>query len=108
MSITDLIQRTFIFLAVITSMGTLVHDTRLNKVAEVAVPVANLSTDLASNLESLSHGTAHTHVEKAALGQVADGVPRTQARDDHRRYAISQYLSRGNTPFGSAYLWPSV
>lgn len=110
MSITEQIQRFLVFLAVLTSMGTLVHDTRLNKVAEVAAPISNLSTDFMSNLETLSHAASHTHVEEAAAAsQSPDGVPRIQARDEHRKYQIPKIASRSNTFFGeSGYIWPNI
>jgi hypothetical protein len=110
MSITETLQRFFVFLAVVTSMGTLVHDTRLNKVAEVAAPISNISIDFMSNLETLSHASSHTHVEEAAAAsQSPDGVPRIQARDEHRKYLIPKVLSRSNSFFGeSGYIWPSI
>lgn len=106
MNLNQIIQRLFVLLAVITSMGTLLHDTRANRALAVAAPISNLSTDVASNLESLSHGASHTHVEEMRVA--SDGVQRVQARDDHRRYLIAKYQNRNNDFFGgSRILWPS-
>ena len=94
-----------------TSTGALVQDTKLGRVAEVAVPLSDVSLNLSSHLDGLNEAaSAHTHVEQPAISQqFAGGIPRMQARDDHRRYVIPKYASRSNTPDGdSQILWPSV
>jgi hypothetical protein len=106
---TSLVQQFLIGLAVLTSMGTLVQDTRINKALEVAAPLPSVSVNVTSNLESLSSATQHSHVEQASVTQDLSGIPRIQARDDHRRYTLPKYSSRSNTPFGDSQLsWPSA
>ena len=108
MFITTLLQRIFICLAMLTSMGTLVHDTRLNRALELASP-ANLSINLTSNLESMNDALNHNHIEKPSVSQVLGGIPRIQPRDDHRRYLYAKSLGRHSNFFGgSQILWPSV
>jgi hypothetical protein len=103
----DLIQRFFVFLAILTSVGTLVHDTKLNKAYALSVPIASIN--FSSHLESLKDGTSHAHVESASAAQIFEGNPRIQARDDHRKYYWPKYMGR-STAFGSGsnILWPSV
>lgn len=105
----SLIQQFLIGLAVLTSMGTLVQDTRINKALEVAAPLPSVSVNVTSNLESLNSATQHTHVEQSSITQDLSGIPRLQARDDHRRYNMPKYSSRRSTQFGeSQFLWPSI
>lgn len=99
----------FVSLAVLTSMGTLLHDTKLNKAYELSVPLNSVSINLTSSLEGLNHATSHTHVESASVSSPFDSNPRLQVRDDFRRYYLPKHMSRGNTYFGgSRILWPSV
>jgi hypothetical protein len=106
---TSLAQQFLIGLAVLTSMGTLVQDTRINKALEVAVPLPAISVNVTSNLESLNSATQHTHVEQSSITQDLSGIPRIQARDDHRRYNLPKYSNRSSTPFGDSQLsWPNV
>lgn len=98
------LQKFFVGLAVLTSMGTLLHDTKLNKAYEVA-PISHISINVASNLESLSDAASHTHVERVSSPQVFEGVPRMQPRDDNRRYYTPKRLSRSNPFFGNSNIF---
>ena len=104
---TPLLQRIVISLAVVTSFGILLHDTKFDEAVALAVPVATITIGI--GLHALDSGdSAHTHVERASVAQMVSGIPRVQARDDHRRYIIPKHSSR-NTFFGSnGILWPSV
>ena len=104
-----IIQNIFVFLAILTSMGTLVHDTKLGRAYALAVPLNEFSINLSSHLDSLNEGVSHAHVENAITQAVAEGTPRVQARDEHRRYYLPRYMSSGS-PFtgGASYIWPSV
>ena len=105
---TSLLQRTIISLAIVTSFGILVHDTKFDKAIALAVPIAAITVGV--GLHALdSADSAHTHVERASVSHPFGGNPRIQARDDHRRYLIPKQSGRSNTFFGSCgILWPSV
>ena len=105
---TVIIQNIFVFLAIVTSMGTLVHDAKLNRAYALAMPLEGSSISLSSHLDSLHEGTSHTHVESVTQF-VSEANPRIQARDDHRKYYLPRYMTSGN-PFsgGASYQWPSV
>ena len=105
----NFLQHIFVSLAVLTSMGTLVHDTRLNKAYEVSAPIENLSVNITSNLESLSEATGHNHIEQPVLEQALASNPRIQVRDDHRKYIVARTTGK-NSDFagGSQLIWPSV
>jgi hypothetical protein len=108
MSIKQLLQQLFVSLAVLTSMGTLVHDTKISRAYALSVPLNNLTIDVTSNLESLKDAASHTHVEKVTV-QSPFETPRVQARDDHRRYYLQPKTSRSSDFFGgSRILWPNV
>jgi hypothetical protein len=107
--IKQLLQQLFVLLAVVTSMGTLVHDTKFDRAFQLSVPLSTISTNLTSHLDSLNDAAAHTHVEHTSVSQIFGGIPRIQAKDDHRKYNLSRYLTRGSDAFGgSRILWPSV
>jgi hypothetical protein len=105
-----LIQQFLVGLAVLTSMGTLVQDTKLGRAMELTAPLSTISTNISSHLDGLNEAaSAHTHVEQVAVQQNFSGVPRVQVRDDHRRYNLSKYVSRNTASFGNTQsLWPSV
>lgn len=109
MSIASLLQRIFLGITVLTSMGTLVHDTKIDKAYQLSIPLVSVSTNLSSHLDGLNDGSAHTHVERVSFAQQVNGMPRMQPRDDHRRYSPPKYASRSNPFLGIAgILWPSV
>ena len=86
-------QRIIIGLALITTAGILVHDTKFDKAFALALPFA-------ATVASLSHGAdlsgnAHTHVERVSVSQLNSSMPRAQARDDHRRYLLPKHATRG-------------
>jgi hypothetical protein len=105
-----LLQQLLLGLVVLTSTGTLVQDTKLNKALEVAVPLSDVSVNISSHLEGLNEAASvHTHVEQASASQDFSGIPRIQARDDHKRYILAKYSSRGNSFDGnSQFIWPSI
>lgn len=104
---TSLFQRLLVSLAVMTAFGILVHDTKLDEAVVLALPVATATFGLAHAFDS--GDSAHTHVERASLSHAFSGIPRVQARDDHRRYYVPKQFGR-NTDYlgGSRILWPSV
>lgn len=110
MQSSPLFQQLLLGLIILTSTGTLVQDTKLNKALEVAVPLSEVSTNISSHLDGLNEAaSAHTHVEKPALSQDFSGIPRMQARDDHRKYTFAKNSSRSNTFDGSSQLiWPNI
>ena len=110
MYIPPLFQQLFVGLAIMTSMGTLVQDTKVNKALEMSVPLVNFSVNLSSHLDGMNEAaSAHTHVEIPILSQQLSANPRVQARDDHRRYVMPKYSSRSNSQLGdSQILWPNT
>ena len=106
----SLLHQLLISLVVMTSTGTLVQDTKLNKALEVTAPLSNLSVNISSHLDGLNEAaSAHTHVEQPSISQQFAGVPKVQARDDHRRYIVAKYIAKNKTASGdSQILWPST
>jgi hypothetical protein len=107
---TALFQQLFIGLAILTSTGTMVQETKLNRAVALSEPLANISAAMSSHLEGLNEvASAHTHVEHASVAhEFAPGLTRVQARNDHRRYALERNQSRSDELGGNGVIWPSV
>ena len=89
MHLSSIVKRTLIFIAVITSFGVLIHDTKLDQAASVALAVP---LGLTMTLASVSlHGDGHTHAERGSYGKTTVmGMPRVQPRDDHRKFMVAK------------------
>lgn len=109
MTIASLIKRIVLGIAVLTSMGTVVHDTKIDKAYQLTVPLVSASGGLGSHYDGLNEGTSHTHVERTSFSQQVSALPKIQPRNDHRRYTIPKSSSRSHSFFGmGGLLWPSV
>lgn len=106
--LTTVIQRTLLAIGVIITLGILVHDTKFDQAVTLALPVAVATFGLGAH--ALEHGAdnSHTHVERASLQHAFAGIPRVQARDDHRKYGMSKYFGRNSYFGGSCIIWPSA
>ena len=98
MHLPSLTQRTLISLAVLTTFGVLVHDTKLDQAATLALAVPfGMSMTLAIAPSLVSEG--HTHVERGAYGKTTVmGMPRIQTRDDYRTHINLNRISGFNVP----------
>ena len=93
----SILQRLLISLAVLVTFGVLVHDTKVDQAAALALPVVGLT--VGAHLAGIhDSGTDHTHVERASLSNLAAGNSRMQARDDNRRYILTKHISGDKTP----------
>jgi len=105
----QLLEKLFVLLAILTSMGTLLNDMRANRAYALAVPLSQSVVNVTSNLDSLRDAASHTHVESISSEQVTEGIPRIQTRDDRRHYVSPKCFSRSGLYFGgSRILWPNV
>lgn len=106
--LTALLQRTLIGIGVIIALGILVHDTKFDQAVALSLPVAVATFGLGAHV--LDHGDSgsHTHVERASLQHAFSGIPRVQARDDHRKYDIAKYFGRNSYFGGSGVIWPNI
>ena len=104
MTLTSTIQRTAIILAILTTLGILVHDTKFDKALSVfiAVPAA---LALVGVPKLASDG--HNHIERVSLSNAVrdlhNGTPRIQPRDDHKKYALSNKVAKGVHAFDGYY-----
>lgn len=98
------IQRAAIILAILTTLGILVHDTKFDKALSVfiAVPAALALTGIP---KLASDG--HNHIERVSIGNAVrdlqNGMPRIQPRNDHKKYALSNKVSKGVHAFDGYY-----
>ncbi len=98
MFISPLVQRTLITLAVLTSFGVLVHDTKIDQATTLALALPVGLVVLAQVPTLRSEG--HTHVERVAFeksSHLTSGMPRVQPRDDHRKYVLGKRTSGFNS-----------
>ncbi len=106
--LTTVIQRTLLTIGVIITLGILVHDTKFDRAVTLALPIAAATFGIGTF--ALEHGAdhSHTHVERASLQHAFAGIPRAQARDDHRKYGASKHFGRNNYLGGNGIIWPSA
>lgn len=98
---TALIQRSFVIIGALILMGILVHDTRFDKAAALAlsIPLGVASIGMAQTAKI--KGDAHTHVERIAVDKTAgmlNGTPTAKPRSIHRKYMLTQHLKGFNIP----------
>ena len=88
-----------------TAFGVLMHDTQVDHAGSVALNPAHYSSFAVA--DAVSKSNEHVHVERVSVGGGSQ-VPKTQPRDDGRRYIQSKkvVLSGGNG--GASGLWPST
>lgn len=93
---------------VVTTFGVLAHDTQLDRMSAIAItaPAALAMYVVADAIKS----SEHLHVEKISMnsqvGSFRINVPRTQARNDDRKYVQVKRSVYGGTD--SHGLWPSI
>jgi hypothetical protein len=97
----------FLFI-VATAFGVVMHDTQIDHAATVAVTApAHMASVGAA--DAVSKSSEHLHVERVsfnAKGMSVRSVPKTQPRDDDRRYVQSKKTADHSGDGGSS--WPSV
>lgn len=100
---TLIIQRSAIALTLLTASGILIHDTKVDHaaVAALALPAVLVTLDLE---KSFKFGADHTHVERVSFAQSVSGMPRTKPREDHKKYHLTQKVTKGAHPFDGYYL----
>lgn len=97
-------------ISVSTLFGVVVHDTRFDKFASalLAVPVIVASYE---GIDGLLKTNDHTHTERVSVSQFARAfaaeTPRTQVRQDDKRYRLEKNVVKGHHPFDN-YSLPVV
>lgn len=109
MHLTSLTQKTLISLAAITTIGVLVHDTKIDQAAALALTVP-FGLGVAMAAAPSLHSEGHTHAERGSYGKTTVmGMPRIQPRNDHRRYTLTKKLTRTDDFFGGTRVtWPNI
>lgn len=91
------LQHILISLAIVTSFGVLVHDSKLDQAATVALAIPfGMTLALGHMTELKTEG--HTHVERALFERTvrqASGVP---PRTDNRKYMLVKHARGFNAP----------
>lgn len=92
-----------------TSFGVLVHDTKLDRAATLALTVPSMVA-LAAIDGSTKFSDAHVHVERASApknaSELRSNTPRLNPRDDEHPMAQMKKLTFGDND--STSLWPSI
>ena len=99
-----------VFLSLSTLLGIVVHDTRIDKAASVALtlPAALASYD---NAKLVHVSDLHTHVERSSFAQAAHAIsvsPGLQPRvHEDKKHLLQQNVPKGHHPFDN-YTLPLV
>ncbi len=105
-TISPLVQRSAIALALITALGILVHETKIDKATaiSIAIPAALASI---TGIPKLA-GEGHNHVERASMANAArymnGGTPRIQPRDDNKKFTLQKNVVKGVHAFDGYYM----
>lgn len=87
--------------------GVMLHDTRFDKFARAFLAVPGIAT----TYEGVKMNDSHTHTERLSVSQLARAfayeTPRTQARQDDKRYRLEKNVVKGHHPFDN-YSLPVV
>lgn len=99
------VQRIAITLAIVTTLGILVHDTKLDKALGIVIAVPAALASISGVVPKLA-GEGHNHVERVSLDSIRSmsGMPRIQPRDDHKKYVLSKKVSKGVRAFDGYYV----
>lgn len=102
----QLFQRTLIIFSLVTSVGILLHDTKVDQAAKLALPAVLIGYELSTHIPKLGN-EGHTHIERVSIGNaVRDlhaGMPRITPRDEHKKYALPKY-AKGVQAFDGHYM----
>lgn len=101
--ISNLTNTLALLLSLVTAGSVFVHDTRIDKaaVAATALPAPASYEENAS--KTLLSGDAHTHVERASIGQAVKDLtgrtPRIQPRNDDKKHSLPKRVGKGHHAF---------
>lgn len=96
-----LLQKLAVALAIVTTFGVLVHDTKFDQATSLALtlPIAGVGIGIgAAHMPHIHESMDHTHIERVSFAHMAHGIPKVQPRDDHRRYLLPKYVKGAGTP----------
>ena len=98
-----------IVLSLCTSTGILLHETKMDKIASLALfSSATTSHTIAEESTGKLEGTAHTHVERASLERASSELrgqtPRINPQRYDKKYRLQRKVSRGVYAFDSYHL----
>lgn len=101
-----LIERFAIVVSIITALGIVVHDMKIDKftLTALALPVVVATFETGSRM-ALFANDAHTHVERTSFAEATADLratsPRIQPRSDDKKHLMQRYAARGDRFFDS-------
>lgn len=105
-----ILNPTPLLFTIATTFGVLVHDTQIDRAASAALMVPAALVSFAAIDQVIKSGDQHMHIERISipnqLGSLSSNSPRTQPRDDDRRYQQTKKLYFGAR--NNDYSWPSI
>lgn len=93
---TQRLQHIIIATAVLISFGVLVHDTKIDQAAAVALALPFGLTLLAGLPELKTEG--HTHIERASFQRTVQATNSMPPRSDNRKYLLTKHVRGFNIP----------
>jgi hypothetical protein len=107
MTITSIVQKTAITLALLTTLGILVHDTKFEKVVSLFIAVPAALASLSGAIPKLA-SEGHNHVERVSLANAVrdlhNGTPKIQPRNDAKKFHLQKKVSKGAHSFDGYYV----
>lgn len=100
-----------IFLSLSTLLGVVVHDTRIDKAASVALTLPTTAANYDGSIKLVQTSDLHTHVERISFAQAAHMFavsPSLQPRvHEDKKHLLQQNVPKGHHPFDN-YTLPVV
>ncbi len=100
----SLINSFVVMISLTTASGVLLHDTRIDKAASIAVmPLAHLNVETGTRLVRTAPNDFHTHVERTQVGHSSPLLhsltPSIAPRNDDKKHFAQKFAPKGHHPF---------
>lgn len=100
-----------ILISLSTMFGVLVHDTKIDQMTTGLLAVPAIIASYEGINSAIKMSDPHTHVERVSVSQFARAfaaeVPRTQVRQDEKKYRLEKNVVKGHHPFDN-YSLPMI
>lgn len=92
-----------VILTLSTTIGVLVHDTKIDQFTTALFAVPALVASYEGAQGAIKMTDPHTHVERVSISQFGRSLtldnPRVQPRNDNKKYRLEKQVVKGHHPF---------
>jgi hypothetical protein len=101
---TNIINPIAILISLATASGILVHDTKIDKAASVALSTPAIMASYDAPGKAISFNSdVHTHIERVSFSQTINTLnahtPSVQPRTDDKKHLMQKHVPRGHHAF---------